>query len=287
MKISGQASSSGLARRSEPGATDDRLPKKEKSGNVAGKVRRPEPPAEVVDEAIKLYRGDTRGRWRVGNYLPSGRHRPYSSEITLAEVRRLLWLLWPKYVDDQKRIAVRRKDRDVSRVVPSWRYALEVALDREAQSRREFAARREKWDQRQRELKRLSRQRTPPEQRRELERKEHDERMRALYAEYDERDKIYARRVLHDIKVAITKGRSDQYRYLLDDIAATGPDGATVLEIAYIALGRNVRELRLNPPDEVERWGNDIAQALAARGLVCAVAPNRFIQPAHKGGRDG
>jgi hypothetical protein len=76
----------------------------------------------------------------------------------------------------------------------------------------------------------------PPEQRRELERKEHDERMRVLHAEYDERDRCYARRALLDTKVAIRKGRPEsQYRHLLDGIAATGPDGATVLYIAYIA----------------------------------------------------
>ena len=84
---------------------------------------------------------------------------------------------------------------------------------------------------------RLRRQSMPPEQRRELERKEHDERMRVLSAEYDERDKRYARKMLHDIKVAIKKGRSEsQYRHLLDDIAATGSDGATPVDIAYLAV---------------------------------------------------
>ena len=50
------------------------------------------PPAEVVAEAIKVYQSDTHGRWHVGNYLPSGRRRPYSFDISHAEVRRLLWL---------------------------------------------------------------------------------------------------------------------------------------------------------------------------------------------------
>jgi hypothetical protein len=124
----------------------------------------------------------------------------------------------------------------------------------------------------------------PSEQRRELERKEHDERMRVLSAEHDERDKRYAGKTLHDIRFAISKGRSEsQYRHLLDDIASTGSDGVTVLDIAYIAARQYVRGLRLNPPDEVERWGNKLAQALAARGLVCAIAPDRFIRPEHKG----
>ena len=71
MKISGQTSNSGLARGWEPDSTDDRFPKREKSGNAAGEAKRPEPPAEVVAEAIRIYRSDIRGRWSVGNYLPS------------------------------------------------------------------------------------------------------------------------------------------------------------------------------------------------------------------------
>ena len=123
----------------------------------------------------------------------------------------------------------------------------------------------------------------PPEQRRELELEEHDERMRVLSAEYDERDKRYARKMLHDIKVAIKKGRSEsQYRHLLDDIAATGSDGATPVDIAYLAVSRHVRGIHLVPADELEKRGKDIAEALAARGLVCAIAPDRFIRSAQK-----
>ena len=130
----------------------------------------------------------------------------------------------------------------------------------------------------------MRRQRMPPEQRRELERKEHDERMRVLYAEYDERDRSYARRALLDVKVAIRKGASEnQYRHLLEGIAATGPDGATVLDIAHIAVTPRARGVRLIAPDDLRRWGNEIAQALAARGLVCAIAPDRFIRSPHKG----
>jgi hypothetical protein len=123
-----------------------------------------------------------------------------------------------------------------------------------------------------------------PEQRRELERKEHDERMRVLSAECDERDRCYARRALFDIKVAIRKAASEsRYRHLLDGIAATRPDGATVLDIAYIAVGQRAHGVHLLPFDEREKRGKDIAEALGARGLVCSIAPGRFIRPEHKG----
>ena len=284
MNMSGQTSNSGLARGREPDGTDDRLPKKEKSDNVAGEVERPEPPAEVIAEAIRLYRRDTRGRWHVGNYLPSGRRRSHSLDISHAEVRRLLQRLWPQYIADQKGRADCWCSADVSRVAPSWQLALEAALDREAKARREFGARREKWEQRQRELERLRRGRMPPEQRRELERKERDERLRVLHAECDERDRCYARKALLDIKFAIRRGGSEsQYRHLLEGIAATGPEGATVLDIAYIAVGQRAHGIHLLPFDEREKRGKDIAEALAARGLVCAIAPDRFIRPEHKG----
>jgi hypothetical protein len=283
MKISGLMSSSGLAREREPDGTEARLPKKEKDGTAAREVNRPVPPAEVIAEAIKLYRNDTRGRWQVGYYLPSGRRRPYSCDISYAEVRRLLLLLWPKYIADQKRTADRCYGGDVSRMAPSWQADLEAALDREARARREFGGRREKWEQRQRELERLRRQRMPPEQRRELERKERDERLRVLHAECDERDRCYARKALLDIKFAIRRGGSEsQYRHLLEGIAATGPDGATVLDIAYIAVGQRAHGIHLLPFDEREKRGKDIAEALAARGLVCAIAPDRFIRLEHK-----
>jgi hypothetical protein len=250
MKISGLMSSRSLARGREPDGTEGRLPKKEKDGTTAGEVKRPEPPAEVFAEAIKVYQGDKRGRWHIGNYLPSGRRRPYSYDLSHAEVRRLLRSLWPKYIADQKRTADRSYG-DESRMAPSRRAALEAALDREAEARRQFGGRREKWEQRQRELERLHRQRMSPEQRRELECKEHDERMRVLHAEYDERDRCYARKALLDIKVAIRKGRSEsQYRHLFDGIAATGPNGATVLDIAYIAVGQRAHGVHLLRPDE-------------------------------------
>ena len=242
------------------------------------------PPAEVIAQAIKVYQNDRHGRWRVGNYLPSGRRRQQSFNISHADVLRLLRSLWPGYITDQIRIADRCFGGDINRVTPRWQSRLKAALDRETDARRAYGRRREKWEQRQRELERLRRQSMPPEQRRELERKEHDERMRVLSAEYDERDKRYARKTLLDIKVAISKGRSEsQYRHLLEGIAATGPDGATALDIAYIAVSRQVHGIHLVPADELENRGKDIAEALAARGLVRAIAPDRFIRWKHKG----
>ena len=167
-------------------------PRKDQNGKPVLQV----PPAEVIAQAIKIYQNDRHGRWRVGNYLPSGRRRQQSFNTSHADVLRLLRSLWPDYITDQTRIADRCFAGDINRVTPRWQSRLEAALDREAQARREFDARREKWEQRQTELERLRRERMPPEQRRELERKEHDERMRVLYAEYDERDKCYARKTL-------------------------------------------------------------------------------------------
>ena len=242
------------------------------------------PPDEVSAQAIKVYQNDRHGRWRVENYLPSGRRRQQSFNIGHADVLRLLRSLWPGYITDQIRIADRCFGGDINRVTPRWQSRLKVALDRETDARRAYGRRREKWEQRQRELKRLRRQSMPPEQRRELERKEHDERMRVLSAEYDERDKCYARRALRDIQVVIRKGASEsQYRHLLEGVAAAGQDGATALDVAYIAVSQRARKVHLLPPDELKKWGYDIAQALAARGLICAIAPDRFIRPQHKG----
>ena len=135
----------GVPRRCQPNEVQEKPPKKDANGPDARKTEVAVPPAEVIAEAIKLYRSDKRGRWSVGNYLPSGRRRAYSFDISHAEVQRLLRLLWPKYIVDQKRTADRYYGGDVSCVAPSWRPGLEAALDREAKARREFSARREKW----------------------------------------------------------------------------------------------------------------------------------------------
>ena len=197
-------------------------------------------------QAIKVYQNDRHGRWRVGNYLPSGRRRQQFFNIGHADVLRLLRSLWPGYITDQTRIADRCFGGDINRVTPRWQSRLEAALDREAQARREFDARREKWEQRQRELERLRRERMPPEQRRELERKEHDERMRVLSAEYDERDKCYARKAYHRRRSRYGRGRVRRAKYRPSrqkTSTAAGPDGATVLDIAYMAVSRHVRQL--------------------------------------------
>jgi hypothetical protein len=197
------------------------------------------PPADVTAHAIKVYQNDRHGRWRVGNYLPSGRRRQQSFDISHADVLRLLRSLWPGYITDQTRNADRCFGGDINRVTPRWQSRLEAALDREAQARREFGGRREKWEQRQRELERLRRQRMSPEQRRELECKEHDQRMRVLHAEYDERDRCYARKALLDIKSAIRRGGSEsQYRHLLEGIAATGQCSTShILLLARALMG--------------------------------------------------
>ena len=69
------------------------FPKKE------GEAARPEPPGEVLAEALKILRADRRGRWHV-RAPEIARHREglYAWAISDSEVKRLLRLLWPKYV---------------------------------------------------------------------------------------------------------------------------------------------------------------------------------------------
>jgi hypothetical protein len=86
----------GAARGPQPNGVQEKPPKKDANGPDARKTETAAPPADVIAEAIKHYQSDTRGRWHVGNYLPSGRRRAHSFDISHAEVRRLLWRLWPK-----------------------------------------------------------------------------------------------------------------------------------------------------------------------------------------------
>jgi hypothetical protein len=137
MAMKGNNKIGGSARGCEPGGTANELSKKE------GEAAKPEPPDAVVAEALKLLRSDRRGRWHVR--APEGaRHREglYAWAISDSEVKRLLRLLWPNYVASQQRLADRLCGGDVSRVFTSWRQALEGALDREAQARRDYARRR-------------------------------------------------------------------------------------------------------------------------------------------------
>ena len=106
----------GLARGCEPDGTADELPKKE------GEAAKPEPPGEVIAEALKLLRADRRGRWHV-RAPEIARHREglYAWAISDSEVKRLLRLLWPSYVASRQRLADRLYGGDAGRVSTSWR----------------------------------------------------------------------------------------------------------------------------------------------------------------------
>jgi hypothetical protein len=233
------------------------------------------PSAEVIAEAIKIYRNDRHGRWRVGNYLPSGRRRQQSYDISHADVSRLLRSLWPSYITDQARIADRCFDGDINRVTPRWQSRLEAALDREVDARRAYDRRREKWEQKQRERERVRRERMPSEQRRELERKEHDERMKAINAELDEREKASAARALMEVRSHVRHGRLNHVQHLLTGIAEMGPEGVTVSNICYIVVPRGAHLLS---PEQRERWGREIAKALVVAGVLAARGPDRFAR---------
>ena len=112
----------GLARGREPDGRAGELSKKE------GQAAKPEPPCEVVAEALKLLRADRWGRWHV-RAPEIARHREglYAWAISDSEVKRLLRLLWPSYVASRQRLADRLYGGDASRVSISWRQALEGA----------------------------------------------------------------------------------------------------------------------------------------------------------------
>jgi hypothetical protein len=254
----------GLARGCEPDGTANELSKKE------GEAVKPEPPDEIFAEALKLVRADRRGRWHVR--APEGaRHRQglYAWAISDNEVERLLRLLWPNYVASQQRLADRLYGGDVSRVSTSWRYALEAALDREAQARRDYARRREKWEQERRLSEELRRRRMPAEQRRELEREEHEVRVRAISAELDKRDKA---RALLDVISHIRHGRIERFQHLLVELADIS-EGITAPQVAYIVAPR---EARLLAPEQRERWGKEIMALLLGRGLVVELKAGCF-----------
>ena len=248
--------------------------RKDQNGPDSCKPELQVPPAEVIAEAIKLYRDDNYRRWHVGNYLHSGRRRQEFFDISHAEVLRLLRSLWPGYIGDQIRIADRRFGGDVNRVTPCWQSRLKAALDREAEARRAYSGRREKWEQNQRERERLRRERMPFEQRRELERKEHDARMKAISAELDEREKAGATRILMAIRSHIRRGRISHVQPLLQGIARTGSEGVTAEDISRIIAPQGAHLLL---PEQRGRWGREIAEALVAGGLVVGVVPDRFV----------
>lgn len=267
--MSGIGKIGGSARGCELDGTADELSKKNKEVEAA----KPEPPGEVVIEALKLFRADRTGRWHVR--APEGaRHRDglYAWRISASEVERLLRLVWPNYVASRQRLADRLYGGDVSRVSTSWRQALEAALDCEAQARRDFGRRRQKWEKERQQSDELRRRRMPPEQRRELERKEHDIRIRAINAEIDERDKARAARALMEVASHIRRGRIDRVQHLLAGIAETS-EGITAPLVAYIVAPR---EARLLTPEQRDRWGKEIMALLLTQGLVLELNPGCF-----------
>jgi hypothetical protein len=249
-----------LAPGCEPDGTADELSKRKKLEPF--KV---EPPGVVIAEALRIYREDRAGRWHVR--APEGaQHRDgiYAWRIRNREVERLLRLLWPNYVASRQRLADRLYGGDVSRVSTSWRQALEAALDREAEARRHFARRREKWEAERKHSEGLRRGRMSPEKRRELERKEHDVRMRAIYAELDERGKAYAARAILEVISHIRHGRIDRVQHLIAGIAEIS-EGITASDIASLVVPR---EAHLLPPEQRDRWGNQIILALSEQGFL-------------------
>jgi hypothetical protein len=267
--MSGIDRNGGLARGCGPVGRAGELSKKE------GEAAKHEPPDEIVAEALKLLRADKSGRWHVR--APEGaRHRGgmYVWRISDSEAERLLRLLWPNYVASQQRLADRLYGGDVRRVSPSWHYAFEAALDREAQARRDFARRREKWEQGRRQSEELRRSRMPPAQRRELERKEREMRIRAINAELDERDKRRAIRALMEAKSHARHGRLNSLQDLLAGIAEMGSAGATPEDITHMLVRRSGHLLA---PEEREKRGREIAEALVASNVLVAANPDRFV----------
>jgi len=259
----------GLARGCEPEGTADELCKRKEAD-----AAKPEPPGEIIAEALKFLRADRTGRWHVR--APEGPwHRDglYGWKISDREVERLLRLLWPNYVASRQRLADRLYGGEVSRVSTSWRHALEAALDREARARRDFARRREKWKQERRQSEELGHRRMPAEQRRELERKEHDVRMKTIYAELDERDKGSAVRALMAVRSHARHGRINQLQDLLVGIAEMGSVGATPENIKSMIVRRSAHLLA---PEEREKRGREIAEALVTNNVLVAANPDRF-----------
>ena len=114
----------------------------------------------------------------------------------------------------------------------------------------------------------------PFEQRRELERKEHDVRMKAISAALDEREKAGAARGLMEVRSQIRRGRIGQVQHLLAGIAAMGSGGITAMDITGLVAPRGAH---LFPPEQRDRWGKEIAEALLATGVLVARDTNRFV----------
>ena len=173
-----------------------------------------------------------------------------------------------------KRIANKLYGGDINFVPASWRHDLEAALDREAQARRDFGRRCEKWLKQRKWSEELRRRRMPPEQRRDLERKERDARMKAIRAELDEREKASAARALMEVRSHVRHGRIGRVQHLLAGIAEVGSEGATATDICHIIAPRGARLL---PRDERDKRGREIAEALMAVGILVSVNADRFM----------
>jgi hypothetical protein len=180
----------------------------------------------------------------------------------------------PLAVTSRQRVADRLYGGDVSRASTSWRRALEAALDREARARRDFGRRREKWEKERKSADELRRRRMPAEQRRDLERKEHDVRMRAIYAELDEKDKARAVRALMEVVSDIRHGRIDRVQHFLASIADAGCEGVTAARISQMVAPRGAHLLT---PEQRDGWGRKIAEALVTGGILAAVASDLFV----------
>jgi hypothetical protein len=201
-------------------------------------------------------------------------HGIFAWSIGYAEVERLLRRLWPSHLAKVKRIADQRHGGDLSRVQTGWRHDLEAALDREAEARRDFGRRCEKWKKQRQWSEELRRRRMPPEERRALECKEHNERMKALSAKYDEREKASAALALMKLRGHVRPGRTAHYQHLLADIADIGPVGVTASDVCYIVAAHGAHLLA---PEQRERWGREIAGALVVAGVLVARSPDRFV----------
>jgi hypothetical protein len=234
-----------------------------------------EPPAAVLAEAFELYKKDRSGRWNVR--APNDiriRHGIFAWSISRREADRLLRGLWPAYIASIKRIANQQYGGELSLVPATWHRDLKIALDREAAARRDFAHRCEKWQEQRKRSDELRRRQMPPEERRTLERKERDTRMKAIYAELDEREKAGAARALMEVRSHLRHGRIDRVQHLLASIAEAGFEGVTAAGISQIVAPRGAHLLR---PEQRDGWGREIAEALVTGGILGAVASDLFV----------
>jgi hypothetical protein len=233
-----------------------------------------EPSAAVLAEAFELYKKDRSGRWDVR--APKDvrfRHGIFAWSISRREVDRLLIGLWPAYIASIKRIANQQYGGELSLVPATWHRDLKIALDREAAARRDFARRCEKWQEQRKLSDELRRRQMPPEERRALERKERDTRMKAINAELDERERAGAARALMEVRSHLRHGRIDRVQHLLASIAEVGSEGVTATDISHIVARRGAQLLSA---EQRVRWGGEIAEALMRLGILETVNGDRF-----------